>query len=214
MLVWLCALMLAVSGISGSRQHSVLAQEATPGAEMGVVALPLAPDPAKCAAESRPLADIQAIYDEVTSQGAAPAASPASFVAPEGQPADAEIVAAVTAVVVDVIRCNANGGNGLADATFLTDEHLRDNLRGLSAEDFAAIYTESPTPLPPEQWLTVYAVRDVRVLPDGRVAANPEIIVPGIGHFRDTLIFEQVDGRWLIDESHEGEDVYPRDASG
>ena len=53
----------------------------------------------------------------------------------------------------------------------------------------------------------VYAVRDARVLADGRVAANPEIIVPGVGHFRDTLIFERVDGRWLIDESHEGEPI-------
>jgi hypothetical protein len=81
----------------------------------------------------------------------------------------------------------------------------------MTPEDFAS-YT-AKTPLEPEQWLIVYAVRNARTLPDGRVAANPEIIVPGVGHFRDTLIFAQVDGRWLIDESHEGEPVYLSAAS-
>ena len=46
------------------------------------------------------------------------------FVELAGEPADAATIAAVTEVV-EVIRCNANGGNGLADAYYLTDEHLR-----------------------------------------------------------------------------------------
>ena len=165
--------------------------------------LPLAHDPAKCMAEEMPLAEMQAIYDEVNPQGVA--ATPEPFVEPEGEPADAATTAAVTEVVVEVIRCNANGGNGLADAYYLTEEHFRQGLREMTPEDFAA-YT-AQIPLEPEQWLMVYAVRDVRTLPDGRVAANPEIIVPGVGHFRDTLIFAQVDGRWLIDESHAGEPI-------
>jgi hypothetical protein len=199
-LVAACALTLA-GGTPGAG-----AQESTPEAAMTAARPPIAPDPAKCTAVPRELAEIQAIYDDVNAAGMA--ATPAAFVEPEGEPADAATVAAVTEVVVEVIRCNANGGNGLADASFLTDEHLRDNLTGLSEEEFAAIYPETPSPLPPEEWLMVYKVDTVRVLPDGRVAANPEIIVPGIGHFRDTLLFEEIDGRWLIDESHEGEPVY------
>jgi len=46
------------------------------------------------------------------------------------------------------------------------------------------------------------------VADSNRVAANPEIIVPGVGHIHDTLIFAEVDGRWLINESHEGDPVY------
>lgn len=179
------------------------AQDATPEAAAAVM-LPIAPDPAKCRAEEMPLAEMQAIYDEVNPQGTA--ATPEPFVEPEGEAADAATLAAVTDVIVEVIRCNANGGNGLADAYYLTDEHFRQGLREMTPEDFAA-YT-AQVPLEPEQWLMVYAVRDARTLADGRVAVDPEIIVPGVGHFRDTLIFEHVDGRWLIDESHPGEPIY------
>ncbi len=197
---------LAVAALlAGSGPAFTQAQEATPAAEMAAIALPLAPDPALCTAQPRPLAEVRAIYEEVA---AGEMATSAAFAEPRGEPADAGTAAAVTAVVVEVIRCNANGGSGLADATFLTEGHLRANLAELTPEEFAAIYTETPQPLPAEQWLMVYAVRDARLLADGRVAANPEIIVPGVGHFRDTLIFAQVDGRWLIDESHEGEPIY------
>lgn len=196
----LTAAALAVSGVA-----PVLAQESTPAAGPATVMLPIAPDPATCTADMAAPAELQAIYDDVHASPAS-AATPAPFVEPVGEPADAATAAAVTAVVVDVIRCNANGGNGLADAYFLTESHLRESLAEMTAEEFAAYTT--PLPLPPEEWLMVYAVRDPRVLPDGRVAANPEIIVPGVGHFRDTLIFAQVEGRWLIDESHEGEPIY------
>jgi hypothetical protein len=56
----------------------------------------------------------------------------------------------------------------------------------------------------------VYNVRDFRVLPDGRVGVNPDIIVPGDGHYRDDyLIFQKVGGRWLIDFSYYGPNTYP-----
>ena len=205
-------LALLVMGVIGSGTlvpaQDTAAQDATPEAGPAIM-LPLAPDPARCMAEEMPLAEMQAIYDEVNAEGTA--ATPEPFAEPEGEPADAATTAAVTEVVVEVIRCNANGGNGLADAYYLTEEHFRQGLREMAPEDFAS-YT-SKTPLEPEQWLMVYAVRNARTLPDGRVAANPEIIVPGVGHFRDTLIFARVDGRWLIDESHEGEPVYLSAAS-
>ena len=111
---------------------------------MTAARLPIAPDPAKCVAVPRELAEIRAIYDEVNAAGSA--ATPAAFVEPAGEPADAATIAAVTEVVVEVIRCNANGGNGLADAYYLTDEHLRENLTGLSEEEFALYYPETPSP--------------------------------------------------------------------
>jgi hypothetical protein len=199
----LLALAVISSNIFLSGKYAA-AQEATPETAQAVM-LPLAPDPAKCMAKKEmPQMKMQAIYDEVNADGVA--ATPEPFAEPEGEPEDAAITVAVMEVVVEVIRCNANGGNGLADANYLTEEHFRQGLREMMPEDFAS-YT-SKTPLEPEQWLMVYAVRNARTLPDGRVAANPEIIVPGVGHFRDTLIFAQVDGRWLIDESHEGEPLY------
>jgi hypothetical protein len=170
--------------------------------------LPLVPDPARCTVEPRSLDEVRAVWQEVN---ASPRPSPEA-VDPQiaGTPADEATVAAVTQLLVDVIACAANGNSGLADATFLTDEHLRDNLAGLSEEDFAAFYTESPEASPVEAWLMVYALHDIRLLEDGRVAVNPDFIVPGVGRFRDLLILEQVDGRWLIDLSQEGEgNLYP-----
>jgi hypothetical protein len=175
--------------------------------------LPLAPDPANwCTVEPMPLAEMQAIYESENPAGVAtPTAGEPVIAEPEGTPADEATVAEAVELVVRVIACAANGGSGLHDAVFLTDEHLRADLPGLSREEFDAFYTEHPVPLEPEQWLMVYAVRNVRVIADGRIAVNPEIIVPGVGHFRDLLLLERVDGRLLIDHSQEGDgNLYPQ----
>ena len=56
----------------------------------------------------------------------------------------------------------------------------------------------------------LYAVHNVEVLEDGRIKVNPDVIVPGVGHFIDTLLLEEVDGVWLIDQSQEGAgNIYP-----
>ena len=193
---------------------AVFAQEATP-APAEALALPLAPDPAtRCNVEPRPLAAVRAAWEEVNAapSTATPAADPVPFDAPQGELADEQIVQEITAVIVEVIACAANGGSGLHDAALVTDRHLRDsnNLLGMPLEDFEAFYTENPEPSPPEHWLMVYAVHDVIVLSDGRVGARPEVIVPGDGHYRDDyLIFAKVDGRWLIDFSYYGPNSYP-----
>jgi hypothetical protein len=157
-----------------------------------------------------PLADVQALYDEVNPTGVATPDAEAPVDEPEGTPADDATVAEATALIVHVIACSANGGSGLHDATLVTEEHLRANLAEITREEFEGFYTENPVALEPEQWLMVYAVRNVRVLEDGRVAVNPEIIVPSVGHFRDLLILKRVDGRLLIDHSQEGDgNLYP-----
>ena len=124
---------VALGSSFGGAGAPVLAQEATP--EAMSVRLPLTPDPATCMAEELPLAEMQAIYDEVHAAGTEAAATDEAFVEPAGEAADAGTMAAVTEVVVEVIRCNANGGSGLADAYYLTDEHLRDNLAEMTPED-------------------------------------------------------------------------------
>jgi hypothetical protein len=65
-------------------------------------------------------------------------------------------------------------------------------------------------PNDPEHWLTVYSVHDVTLLPGGRVGVEPEVIVPGNGHYCDDyLIFQNVDGRWLVDFSYCGPNCHP-----
>lgn len=214
----LLAVVLIALGALVEPGLAALAQDATPGPEAAGPVLPLAPDPAKwCTVPRRPRAELETLYEEVNARAtpiASPAvveASPAPFDEPAGQPADAATVAGVVDTVVRAVACAANGGDGLRDANLLTEEWLREELIGLPRAEFESFYTENPMPAEPEQWLMVYAVRNVRVLDDGRVGANPEVIVPGAGHFRDFLIFEQTGGRWLIDEVREGVDIYQRE---
>jgi hypothetical protein len=201
------AAMLVASMIA--RPGTGNAQDSTPEAAMGPV-LPLAPDPATwCTVTPKTLAEVRAAWEEVNAEpsDATPLADPAPFERPTGTPADDATVAAITAAIVQVIACSANGGNGLADAALSTDTHLRDsnNLLGMAEEDFNGFYTETPMASGPEQWLMVYAVHDVTLLEDGRVGVRPDIIVPGVGRFcNDYLIFEEVDGQWLIDLSYYG----------
>lgn len=177
--------------------------------------LPLAPDPAHwCTIAPRPLDEVRAIWKEInaTPAAATPIGGETPFVKRQGEPGDEQTVAEITAAIVQVIACSANGNDGLRDAANVTDQHLRDsnNLLGLSQEDFDGFYTETPVASDPEHWLMVYAVREVQVLADGRVGARPDIIVPGAGRFRDDyLIFQKVDGRWLIDFSYYGPNSYP-----
>lgn len=223
-LVSLVVVLVALGALPG-RGLTARAQDATPGVpvvapnqgpESAGPVLPLAPDAAKwCKVPRFSRAELEAIWREVNA-AASPAASPVAeedewVEPPAGTPADEATDAAITAAVVEVIACNVNGGDGLRDPNLITEEHQRESLVGVSREEFDDFYPEQAVVPEPEQWLMVYAVRDVRVLADGRVACNPEIVVPGVGHFRDSLIYEQVDGRWLIDESHDGEDIYPRD---
>ena len=171
------------------------------------ITLPLTPDPARCTIEPRSQADLRAIWEEVGSMSATPEVKPEEMI---GTPADEATIAAVTELVVNVIACAANGNDGLRDAAYPTDAHRRENLTGMTEEDFLGYAYETPEASPLKMWLMVYAIKDIRVLPDGKITADPEIIVPGVGHFSDTLRLEWVDSRLLIDASFEGEgNLYP-----
>lgn len=198
--VLLTAIVLSVLFFAGG---SSLAQD-----EEGGIALPLAPDPARCMIEPRPLAEVREIWEgTIASPVPAPEPIPAEL---HGAPTDEATVAVVTKLLVDVLACAANGNDGLRDASFLTDEHLRDNVTGLTEEEFNEQYTETPVSSDPEHWIILYAVHNVELLDDGRIKVNPDVIVPGVGHFIDTLLLEEVGGVWLIDQSQDGEgNLYP-----
>jgi len=203
---------LASALLAGALPRPTLAQEG----------LPVTPDPSECTAEftfddllaavGSPVADSgRGGDDDGDEEGTAPA-----FALPDGEPADEETVAAITATVREAIACT-NTGNFLLVLAFVTDDYVRETSEGepLTEED-AAFYEATPPPLPEDQYLTLHAVREVRVLGDGRVGAlvesqNPTTI-PGD---RDTIdvdffIFVEEDGRYLIDESVENlEDQFP-----
>jgi hypothetical protein len=181
------------------------AQDATSVASP--TANPLAPAPEECTVEPisvERLTLLIATPVPAVQPQASPVGSPTPFAMPEGQEADEATIAAITAAVREYIAC-VNAGDYARALALYSDRALRDLLgeafaNGATAQQILdSLGTAQP--LPDDQRTLIYGIDDVRVLPDGRVAAlvigddlakpNP----PG-----PALIYlVQVDGRWLVD---------------
>lgn len=114
---------------------------------------------------------------------------------PDGAPADATVVAAVTAVERELLACLGAGEFPRAFA-LLTEESAA---RWVAAGSVGALALG----LPENAVVALRAVRDARLLPDGRVGAVVEWDLPLGAGFEDQVLFHvyrQVDGRWLLDE--------------
>jgi hypothetical protein len=110
---------------------------------------------------------------------------------PPGQPADEATVAAIAAVEWQITACEHAGEFRRAYALY-TEAFLAIVLAALEVQDLREILA-TPTPLPPHEQLPVL-VRDVRVLPDGRVGA----VVDRCLYIR-FFIYQRVNGQWLVD---------------
>jgi len=185
----------------------VAAQDATPVASPppGVIF----PDPSDCTVEPKPIS----FFEELA---ATPPALPADaddrfwsptqekrpWTMPAGEPADEETIAAVTATLHEALAC-LNANDFLRFLALFSDDMLRlffaqDPLPPEAIPQLAA----TPVASPPELWLGYLEVHDVRVLPDGRVAALGESYdptQPPYGMGTDFAIFVKVGDRWLID---------------
>ena len=128
-------------------------------------------------------------------------ATPEVFVAPEGEPADDEIVAGVTATASGLYACyNANAF--LRVFALFTDEYLARSFAEEGITEAAVGYLgASIEPQPAGERLSV-AVQDVQVRADGRVGAFVASHNPAgdgenaVGYY----VFIEQDGRYLIDE--------------
>jgi hypothetical protein len=182
------------------------------GSQDAPAGLPAAPDPSDCGVTSTVeelLARVDASPVPATPD-TTPAATPetaataggAPFELPEGETADAATVAAVTATMWEALAC-ANAGDSLAGFALLSDRFTREILGEESlTEDDVQQFAASPEALPEELHATLHAVRDVRVLPDGRVGALVESEYPDeppAGVEVDFFYFAEEGGRFLID---------------
>jgi ketosteroid isomerase-like protein len=136
---------------------------------------------------------------------AATPVDPETFVMPEGEPPDRATQREVLDTIRKVAAC-LNAGNTLAFYALYTDDFFFGvaAIEGpLTEEDLAALAAE-PTPLPAGGQAAIIAIHEVRVLPDGRVAALVDLLHPFADPPGPTrilfLLEEQPDGRWLIDE--------------
>jgi hypothetical protein len=157
---------------------------------------------------NRSVEDLLARAEESTGNETVAIATPGAFVLPEGEPADTLVVIDVTAIMRQVIAC-FNTGNPLTFYDFTTDQFLRDQLD--VALQMEATPADRPT-LKGDQLASLMAVREVTVLPDGRVGAlvethypteTPDVQV-------DYVFLVEEDFVWLIDDVIEDlEDQYP-----
>ncbi|MBW3631433.1 MAG: hypothetical protein KY456_00255 [Chloroflexi bacterium] len=196
---------------------------ANPTAAQDSTSLPVTPDPAECTAEPVTIDELLSLTGATPIPGTPSAgtegetaATPGAFALPEGEPADEETVTAVTASLREALAC-LNTGNFLTAFAFFSEDFQRRDLEEFPiTEADVAFFEATPEPLPAEFHASLLAVREARVLEDGRVGALVETIFPdeAPGPQVDFIIFVQEDGRWLLDEIIEDlEAQYPPTAA-
>ncbi len=175
--------------------HATTAQTATPAA------YPVAPDPSECVVAPAPIEAIEAILGTPVAE---PAGTPARFMPPTGEPADAETSAEVVATLRQVFAC-ANAGDLLRVTGLYTDDFVRDFFGGVPREELLEFLSVPPQPLPDDQRRIIIRFGEVQLLPDGRAGVVIVLDEPQDPRTEepDYAILEQVEGRWLVDEIHE-----------
>jgi hypothetical protein len=113
-----------------------------------------------------------------------------------GVPAGSQTIAAVTVVIREVIAA-FNAGLTMRAFVNFTDDHFRRS--GPLPEEEIAMLRAPAHPLPAEDQETFLAIRDVRLLEDGRVSAILSTLLPAIGETKKLLIFARQGDRWQID---------------
>ena len=139
---------------------------------------------------------------------------PITIEIPDGPSADAPTVAAVTATMEEYFAC-VNAGDVLAQMALVSDHFLSFSFIGVpvSPDDRSA---EVPPVMarPEDAWITLLAVREARVLADGRIGAFVDAhdpIEPGSPPVSIGFVsFVEENGRFVIDQYIAGlEDVSP-----
>lgn len=167
------------------------------------------PNPDECTLEPRTIEEMQALHGTPAPEGEGERvsivqATPVDFAPPEGEPADEQTVAEITAAIRNITACH-NAGDYLAGMGGLTDDFIIHQVgQSLFDEDFVAAMTSEPVPLAEEDQTVILDVRSVTVLDDGSVAALFDYTSPtpheeGInGVETDLFVFVNVDGSWLL----------------
>jgi hypothetical protein len=170
---------------------SVVAGQATPDV----------PKPEACQVAPRSLPLLGAPDPSALAPTPAPLETAAPFAIPNGKPADAATVAAVTATVREAIACR-NAGEFASAYALMSNRMLLQLFGGPATIDpeIADALASEPRRVPKDRRLALVAVSDVQSLADGRVGAIVETRT-GEASFRDYLFFVAAGDRWLIDES-------------
>jgi hypothetical protein len=198
-------------GAAQTQNLGVPISEATTGALQGnqeprsiptVAAVVIPPD--ECDVAPRTIESIRALNTGGTPADpamAGPGDMPHENDLPQGTSVDPATVDAVAAVQRKWVACQ-NAGDLPRLLALETDAAVRQFVVEL-VDEWDAILAAS-LPLPMDQRIALFPLRDARLLPDGRVGAIVEWASADDPFRVDVslfVVYEQVDGRWLIDET-------------
>jgi hypothetical protein len=116
---------------------------------------------------------------------------------PTGSPADPATADAVAVVVREFAAC-LNAGDLFRSMALVTDDFLCQSLARagtVTLDEALAAAATPPVPLADDERVRIVAVRDARVLADGRVGV---VFVQG-GLRTSLIVLKEVGGRWLVD---------------
>lgn len=161
-------------------------------------AFPEVPDPARCTVEP---VSRDALNAAIEAEGAATPAPFREGVVPAGEPASPEQAQAALETVRTLVACYSRGELLRAYGLFTPGYFAR--VFGKQGAYDPAAYDGLATPMPadPDERVKILDLADVRVLPDGRVAANVVLeyaVIPMPKRFLMTFV-ETPDG-WRIDD--------------
>jgi dipeptidyl aminopeptidase/acylaminoacyl peptidase len=164
---------------------------------------PATPEPAECTVAPLAVAEVMDLL--ATPVVVHRVATPAPFVIPRGEPADAETSADVVDTLRQVFSC-ANAGDPLRFTTLFTDDFIREFYAEAPLDQVLGFLSGEPQPLPAAQRRVILDVGEVEILEDGRAGVTIVLDEPDDPRTEepDYAILEEVDGRWLVDEIHEG----------
>lgn len=137
--------------------------------------------------------------------------------APEpGIPADETIVAIARQVIERFVACQ-NGGNVGSMLALVSDDFVRQAFAmGSDQAAIDAYLTATPRPRPPTEQITIVDVRNARVLADGRITLDVDVIDPARRAngrpLTDRFTLVEADGGWLIDSVVAGTASEPQSA--
>ena len=181
-------LLVAVLLIAVGRPGVAMTQVPTPPANRDV------PAPAECRIEPRSLAFFERLAD-----GATPApTSPTPFNPPEGGRPDAATVDGITVTIRHLAAC-LNAGDTLRVDALYTDAYFYRQIADLGPPSPEFLATRgTPVPVEERRWAGIDGIREVRMLPDGRVSAVVELHIPP-EDVTFAFVFVREGERWLID---------------
>lgn len=158
----------------------------------------------ECEVGRRSLEALQRLAATPPPTTAEPTASADDFEPPAGEPADDETVAAITATQREATAC-ANAGDRIRVMSLYSEGFIWRILadaaaQGMSVEQLYDIYTPGGWVRPSDR-VGLKAVREARMLPDGRVGAFVDVAIGGDPDLGETnfVYYVQNRGTWLID---------------